>query len=263
VEGGAGGIRFDGNVVQHHAMSWLANYLANLATRLPTSGIWFVLVTAGAGVIGLLGWHRKRVKDGKPGVQNWHLLLTGIAGTWMFLTLTLGAAAYWIYQSQDGQLLSTSANEGDSGPLTWVRSFSIEGGMGGSNVFSLRFRGANTSKKAIELKEADITSLIDGTRLQLDIAASDVSGEPTIVPVNKVQLIPPGAPIELVAKFGPSDPRVPGHVMGIEPKAFLDKWRQFSFNVVDDTRSYHFDFNENAMMPFFQGKVGPRVVTKP
>ena len=48
----------------------------------------------------------------------------------------------------------------------------------------------------------------------------------------------------------------------MEPKAFLDKWRQFSFNATDNTKSYHFDFNENAMMPFFQSKVGPRVVIK-
>ncbi len=131
------------------------------------------------------------------------------------------------------------------------------------NVASMRFRGANTSKKPVELKDAELISLIDGTRLPLEIVASDTAGETKIVGIDKVQLIPPGAAIELVAKFGPPDPNVQGHVLGVEPKAFLDKWRQFSFNATDSVKSYHFDFNENAMMPFFQGRVGPRVVLKP
>jgi hypothetical protein len=50
---------------------------------------------------------------------------------------------------------------------------------------------------------------------------------------------------------------------GLDSKTFLDMWRQFSFNVKDNTRSYRLDFNENSMMPFFQGKVGPRVMVKP
>jgi hypothetical protein len=78
-----------------------------------------------------------------------------------------------------------------------------------------------------------------------------------------VQLIPPGAPIEMVAKFGPPDPSTPGHVLGLDPKSFLEKWRQFSFNATDNSRSYQIEFNETAMMPFFQGKVGPRVTVKP
>jgi hypothetical protein len=82
------------------------------------------------------------------------------------------------------------------------------------------------------------------------------------VPIDKVQLIPPGAPVQLVAKFGSPDPNAVGKVLGLESKTFLEKWRQFSFNVKDDSRSYRLDFNENSMMPFFQGQVGPRVVMK-
>jgi len=46
-------------------------------------------------------------------VQNWHLLLSGIAGTWIFLSLTLGAAAYWIYQGQS--VVATSSATADEG----------------------------------------------------------------------------------------------------------------------------------------------------
>ena len=235
---------------------WLANFIANYATR-QTSWAATVLLLALAGAIWLAFWHRKQRKEGKPGVENWQLLLFGLGGTWLFLSLTIAAAAYWLMQTR-----STVAAV-DEGPLQWVYSFSLEGGMNGANVFSLRFRGANTSKKPVELKGAELISLIDGARLSLDIAATDAQGNSKIGPIDKVQLIPPGAPIELVAKFGPPDPAVPGNILGVVPKDFLEIWRKFSFNATDDTRSYQMEFNENSMMPFFQGKVGPRVSIKP
>jgi hypothetical protein len=244
-------------------MRWFGNYLANLGTRLLglTNMIWFVLVTIVAGLFGLAGWHRARIKEGKPGVQNWHLLLTGIAGTWIFLSLTLGAAAYWIYQAQGA--ISTSETKADEGPLSWLQGFtSMDGGMNGFNVFALTFQGANISKEAIELKSACITSLIDGTRLDLEIVGSDASGESKLVPINRVQLIAPGAPLELKAKFGPAAPNEPGKVMGLDPAKFLEKWRQFAFDATDSKRSYHFEVNERAFMVFFKGKVGPRVTIK-
>lgn len=198
-------------------------------------------------------WHVGQLQAGLAGVQAWHFLVLATAGTWLFMTIALGTAGWLIWT---GQAVATNPQKPeDEGPLTWIYNFSMEGGISGLNVFSLRFRGANTSKKAIQLKEANIISLIDGTSIPLEIVAADSAGEPKIVEIEKVQLIAPGAPIELVAKFN-----LP---TGMEPKSFLEKWRKFSFNVTDNTRSYHFDFNENAMMPFFQGKVGPRVVMKP
>jgi hypothetical protein len=82
----------------------------------------------------------------------------------------------------------------------------MDGGMNGYNVFAVTFQGANISKEAIELKSACVASLIDGTRLDLEIVGSDASGESKLVPINKVQLIAPGAPLELKAKFGPAAP---------------------------------------------------------
>lgn len=178
---------------------WLANFIANYATKL-TSTVATVLLLALAGAIWLASWHRRQRKEGKPGVENWQLLLAGLVGTWLFLSLTVAAAAYWLMQARN----STAAV--DEGPLQWVYNFSLEGGVSGRNVFSLRFRGANTSKKPVELKGAELISLIDGARLNLEIVANDAQGNQKIVPINQVQLIPPGAPIELAAKFGPPDP---------------------------------------------------------
>jgi hypothetical protein len=159
--------------------------------------------------------------------------------------------------------IGVGAKPDDEGPVQWVHNFFMEGG-GSGNVFSMRFRGANISKSPIQLKEATIVSLIDGTLLPLEIVGIDPrTGKNRIVSLDKVQLIAPGAPIELVAKFGAPDPAVPGNVLGLEPRQFLEKWRQFAFNAKDDSRSYRMDFNENSMMPFFQGQVGPRVVIKP
>jgi hypothetical protein len=189
------------------------------------------------------------------------MLLFGMLGTWVFLTLTLGVVAWTIAYPPPASGMAATVDEG---PISWLHGFSsMEGGMNGLNVFALRFQGANISKEAIELKSAQITSLIDGTRLDLEITGNDHDGTSKIVPIDRVQLIAPGAPIELVAKFGPPDPNAPGKIMGLDPKVFLDKWRQFSFSAADNKKTYHFDVNENAFMVFFKGKVGPRVTLKP
>lgn len=194
------------------------------------------------------------------------MFLIGIIGTWVFMTVTVGAAAWMIRSGQPFAIGTTGIGVGateDPGPLQWVYNFSLEGGFG-HNVFSLTFRGANTSKMPIQIKEANIISLVDGTFLPLEIVGVDPkTDENRVVAIDKVQLITPGAPIQLVAKFGPPDPNNPGKILGLDAKTFLEKWRQFSFNVKDDVRSYKLDFNENSLMPFFQGKVGPRVMIKP
>ena len=135
--------------------------------------------------------------------------------------------------------------------------------MSGLNVFALSFQGANISKEHVELKAAHITSLIDGTRLELEIIGNEADETSKLVPISRVQLIAPGAPIELIAKFGPPDPNNPGKILGLDPKTFLEKWRQFSFEAIDNKRTYTFEVNERAFMAFFKGKVGPRVTLKP
>jgi hypothetical protein len=200
----------------------------------------------------------------KAGRKNGiHLaLLVGIVGSWAFITVGLGAAGWMIWTHQ-GFAATRQSAPADEGPIQWNSFFSIEGNLA-SKVFSLRFPGANISKtRALQLKEANIVSAIDGTLLPLDVVAVDAAGDTKIVPIGQIQLIPPGARIELVAKFGPPDNNVAGNVLGLDPKAFLEKWRQFSFNVTDDVRTYRYDYNDSHMMVFFQGKVGPRVMIKP
>jgi hypothetical protein len=192
-------------------------------------------------------------------------LMVGIIGAWAFLTLCLGSGAWMIWTGQG--LAAPSAAQPteatDPGPIRWNVWFSIEGNLS-VRIFSLRFSGGNISKtQSLRLKEANIISAIDGTLLPLEISAVNDAGDFKIVSLDKVQLIPPGARVELVAKFGDPDPNVPGNVLGMEPKPFLEKWRQFSFNVTDDVRTYRVDFDDRAMMGFFQGKIGPRVTLKP
>jgi hypothetical protein len=189
------------------------------------------------------------------------LALLGIVVWLAFITMGLGAAT-WIW-AHLGFASTWQSAPADEGPIQWGGSFGIEGNLA-SKIFSLRFTGANISKtKALQLKEANIVSGIDGTLLPLDVVAVDAAGDTKIVPIDQIQLIPPGARIELVAKFGPPDPNIGGNVLGLDPKAFLDKWRQFSFNVTDSVRTYRYDYNDSHMMVFFQGKVGPRIMVKP
>jgi len=133
----------------------------------------------------------------------------------------------------------------------------LEGGLSLGRVFSLRIRGVNASQKEVKLKGADIVSAINGTRLPLEIVAQS-----EIVPIDQVELVPPGALVELIAKFGLPDPNATGKILGLEPKVFLETWRQFFINVEDDTRKYRLVYNEGSLAPFFPGMVGPHVTKK-
>jgi len=178
-------------------------------------------------------------------------LLAGVLGTWLFLTMGLAATAWMIWNFPYGIAANKPAPPADEGPIQWNGSFGIEGDLA-TKVASLRFIGANISKTHdLQLKEANIISRIDGTRVLLEIVAVNGAGDNKIVPIDQIQLIPPGARIELVAKVGPPDPNSPGNILGVEPKAFLEKWRQFAFHVKDDIRSYDAEFNDSHFVPFF------------
>jgi hypothetical protein len=90
----------------------------------------------------------------------------------------------------------------------------------------------------------------------------EIIAQGEIVPLDEVQLIPPGAPVDLIAKFGPPDPKADGKVLGLEPKVFLETWRQFSLNVQDEFKSYRIPFNEGDLAVFFPGMVGPHVTKR-
>jgi hypothetical protein len=68
--------------------------------------------------------------------------------------------------------------------------------------------------------------------------------------------------VMLVAKFGAPDPNAQRKILGIDGKAFLETWRQFSLNVEDDTRSYRVMFTEPMLTPFFPNMIGPHVSRK-
>lgn len=178
------------------------------------------------------------------------------------MTVALGAAGWMIWNRQ-GFIVGNSgigvgAPNQDDGPILWYRNLLLEGGPHlGRNMFSLTFRGGNISQKEIELKSANIVSAINGIRIRLEVIAQ---GE--IVALDQIELIPPGASIELVAKFGPPDPNAPAKILGLDPKVFLETWRQFSLNVQDDTKSYRIAFNEGDLAPFFPGMVGPHITQK-
>lgn len=186
-------------------------------------------------------------------------ILVGIGGTWLFLTVTFAAVGWSIWHSEGLSRGAAVTQKQEEGPLVWFYApLEMEGGaLQQRNVFALMFHGTNVSQKEVHLRKATITSAIKGTELPLEIVASN-----EIVPLNQIELIPPGAPITLVAKFGPSNPTEPGKVLGIDPKAFLETWRQFFLNVEDDTKSYRLAFNEGRIAPFFPGMVGPHVTRK-
>jgi len=177
---------------------------------------------------------------------------TGIAFLATYLLLGVGTLI-WALSASYLRRGTASAPE-DEGPLVWFTNLTLEGG-GMNPIYSLRFHGTNASQREVEIVSADITSAIDGTRIQLEVVAVSAAGINEVVPLGRIQLVPPGAPIELVAKLNPPN--------GLDRGAFLATWRQFFVNVRDDTRAYRHAYNEGSLMPFFPGHVGPRVRQKP
>jgi hypothetical protein len=240
-------------------MAWIANQLVSWAINVfacLTNLVGALVMAAAAVLLWMIDWHRRRRREGKSSVQAWHLLVTGMAGTWLFLTIGLGAAAWMAFNRENLSAAGLSAApRRDEGPLEWYYNLTMEGGpLSGRNVFALRFRGSNTSQKEVQLKRANIVSALKGSDLPLEIEA-----EGEIIPIEQAALIPPGAPIVLIAKFGPPDPNAAGKILGLEPKIFLEAWRQFSLNIEDDTRKYRLSFNEAHITAFFPGMVGPHV----
>jgi hypothetical protein len=206
-------------------------------------------------------WHISQKASGAMGVQAWHILFISLAGLWLFLSVAIGAAGWMVWTQQGFAVGNAAIGVGagqDEGPLVWYRNLLLEGGPPvGRNVFSLTFRGGNVSQKEIELKGANIVSAINGTKIVLEVIAQ---GE--AVPVEQIELVPPGAPVQLIAKFGAPDPAAPGKILGLDPKTFLEIWRQFSLNIQDDTRTYRISFNEGDLAAFFPGMAGPHVTKK-
>jgi hypothetical protein len=73
------------------------------------------------------------------------------------------------------------------------------------------------------------------------------------VEINRINPIPPGAPIRLLADFGPQ---------GIPKDQFIKDWSKFTLHVKDDKREYRIPFNEGNIAPFFPGLIGPHVTVK-
>lgn len=216
------------------------------------------LVVATVGVV-RSGWPHFKALGVRLGAVR-TMLLVGLLGTWLFLTLTLGVFA-WMHLR--GAEAKAAASRADDGPLKWFSNLEMEGGPPlGRPVFSMTFHGGNASQKEVLLKKANIVSAVNGKKIDLEIIAQDDAGRSDLTSIGSINLVPPGAPIRLVAKFGDPDPNAPGKVLGLDAKTFLESWRQFYFNVEDDTRAYRLPYNEGNLMPFFPGTVGPHITKK-
>ncbi len=231
-----------------------------LATWLSPSVMLTAAIIAGLVLWSVIGSHSRRLAEGRTKMpMPQFLVLIGMGGVWLFATVGLAAAAWWMIYSPPPTTTITSATADDAGPLVWNKGLSMEGGqpLGLPNVFSVRFRGANTSQEEIKLISANMVSAINGTSMPIEINVP-----PEIVPLDQIDLVPPGAPIELIAKLGPPDPNAPGKILGISNDQFIATWRKFFVVIEDNKRKYRLSYNENDLAPFFPGLVGPHVSKK-
>jgi len=200
-----------------------------------------------------------RDRTGRKMTTAQFLLLIGIAGTWIFMNIAMGTASWMIFNSQPLTANAAAITaDPDQGPVLWFRNLILEGGPNSNMpVYALIFNGRNISSKEVQIKSANIISSINGTKLDLEIVAQN-----EIVRLDEIELVPPGAQIQLVAKFGEPRADDPRKVLGLAAKDFIDTWRSFSLNVEDSKRNYRISFNEGDLAAFFPGRVGPHVSKK-
>jgi hypothetical protein len=197
----------------------------------------------------VLEWHRSERQVGRRGVEPWHFLAVGLVGTWLFMTIALGAVGWMIWRGGGLGSALGAAQVQEEGPLRWFYNLTLDGGFG-RNVYALTFAGTNASQGEVRLKEAHIRSAINGAELALEVDA----GKDGTIPIDQISLVPPGAPIKLIAKFNLPE--------GIPPAEFVATWGKFSLVVKDDTREYRVPFNEGHIAVFFPGMVGPHISKK-
>ena len=87
-------------------MFWLRDFVSNLlanwavAELLSPTNMITVAIFAALGAAWLYRWHRRQRAEGRLGVQAQHLLIVGVLGTWVFMTGTLGAVVWMLWNGQ-------------------------------------------------------------------------------------------------------------------------------------------------------------------
>jgi hypothetical protein len=140
---------------------------AGLVALFPTAReIGITLVAIGVVVLAVTlffaiysNWQTIRAEAKRLGASQ-IILLIGLAGTWLFMTIGLGTAAWMVWTQQGFAIGVSGIGAGvkeDDGPMQWFRNLTMEGGLLQTrNVFSLKFRDVNISQKEVELKSASI-----------------------------------------------------------------------------------------------------------
>jgi hypothetical protein len=193
-------------------------------------------------------WHRKRTLRKMAGIQLWHVWIFSLIGLWLFVTLTLTTWAYTIIYPPTQISSPFAPPRNDEGPLTFYYNLTLSGGFG-HGVQTLMFHGHNTSQQEIRIISAQLISTFTGDALDLKAMAENVPTE-----VKNINVVPSGAPIQLLATFGAPENQ--------SQDAFLKKWSKFSLVVRDEKREYRLSFNEGNIAPFFPGVVGPHITAK-
>jgi hypothetical protein len=101
---------------------WFVNLLASAATNYATSDNLFR-----AGIVALLAaslfvvvWHRRKIREGEPGVEPWHLIVGGMSGVVIFAAIALSGIIWQVRGSPLGQP-QKAADEQTPPPSTTVQ----------------------------------------------------------------------------------------------------------------------------------------------
>jgi hypothetical protein len=97
---------------------WLANFFVNMATQIMgvTNMIGAFILAGLAALFGCIHLHRRRIKDGKTGVEPSHLMLFGLIGA--VLSSSIALAGFIWQQNRPSSVVPPPSGASGEGPTS-------------------------------------------------------------------------------------------------------------------------------------------------
>lgn len=225
-------------------MAWHVTVTPPPESRRHVYGIAFGAIgITGIFLIGVGAWRNSAVQEDASNV------LTNISSG---VTKILGLLDRSPSSHETASMAPTNV-DGGSGPITWRPDFALVVTGGGPNALinALIFYGVSSS--TVQMKDAYVVSELTGHKEQLKANIPYGGGE---VPLDQIEPIPPGAPIDLVIDWKPP----------LSISNFLDQWGKIHFTAIYGDTTYDKLFDEDhirqKIFNEIQGSGGPMVTKK-
>jgi len=242
-------------------LAWIKRVLTHIWDGVQLSGLGAVavviFVASWTGYY-IFNWDRKRKADGKPGVENWHIVTACMFGAAALLIFggVFNILEHWHRQkpvdqaeSHPPQAVATAARDVTSSiasaedePLLWEDHLGHTYGTKDTAVIThaIQISAKNGTARDILVEDAFLNSGISGEKVALKIGTESGWSFP-----SETKPIAPAHTVTFRAEFNPPD--------GWPAQDFFAKWKVLFLTVKVDGRLYHKLIGEKSVSALFLG----------